>query len=73
MIIHLDKIMLENKINSKELANKIGITEANLSKLKTGKIKELRLTTLNSICEILNCQPKDILEYKYDFKDDEKF
>lgn len=50
---------------SKELAEKIGITEQNLSILKTGKAKAIRLETLEAICKVLDCQPGDILEYKY--------
>lgn len=61
--IHLDKIMLDRKITSKELAEKIGITPANLSILKTQKAKGIRFNTLESICEILDCQPGDIIEY----------
>lgn len=61
--INLDKILKERKITSKDLAEQIGITEANLSILKTGKAKGIRFNTLISICRILECQPGDILEY----------
>ncbi|MGO2892214.1 helix-turn-helix transcriptional regulator [Enterococcus devriesei] len=64
--INLDKIMLDRRISSKELAEKIGITPANLSILKTQKAKGLRFNTLESICEVLDCQPGDILEYVKD-------
>lgn len=64
--INLDKIMLEKGISSKELAEKIGITPANLSILKTGKAKGIRFHTLEKICEVLNCQPGDIIEYQKD-------
>ncbi len=64
--INLDVMLAKNKISSLELAEKIGITQANLSILKTGKAKAIRFSTLESICEILNCQPADILEYVSD-------
>ncbi len=61
--INLDVMLAKRKMSSGELANAIGITQANLSILKTGKAKAVRFSTLESICEILNCQPGDILEY----------
>ncbi len=61
--VHLDKVLEERGMTSKELAEMIGITQANLSILKTGKAKGLRFSTLIAICEILDCQPADILEY----------
>lgn len=61
--VHLDKLLKQRKITSKELAEGIGITEANLSILKTGKAKGIRFNTLMSICRLLDCQPGDILEY----------
>ena len=61
--VHLDKVLEERGMTSKELAEMIGITQANLSILKTGKAKGLRFSTLMAICEILDCQPADILEY----------
>lgn len=64
--IHLDRVMLEKNISSKELSEKIGITQANLSILKTGKAKGIRFNTLEAICKNLNCQPGDILEYEND-------
>ncbi len=64
--VNLDVMLAKNKISSLELAEKIGITQANLSILKTGKAKAIRFSTLESICEILNCQPADILEYVAD-------
>ena len=64
IIINLDKILEREDMRSNELAKKIGITTANLSILKTGKAKAIRFSTLESICEILNCQPGDILEYQ---------
>ncbi len=61
--VNLDVMLAKNKISSLELAEKIGITQANLSILKTGKAKAIRFSTLESVCKILNCQPADILEY----------
>ena len=61
--INLDTILAERKIKSKDLAEMIGITTANLSILKTGKAKAIRFTTLDAICKALDCQPGDILEY----------
>ncbi|MDU5336483.1 MAG: helix-turn-helix transcriptional regulator [Enterococcus sp.] len=61
--INLDRIMLDRKISSKELAQQVGITQANLSILKTQKAKGVRFNTLDSICKILQCQPGDIIEY----------
>lgn len=63
IIINLDVIMAKRKISSNELAEKIGITPANLSILKTGKAKAIRFSTLEKICKVLECQPADILEY----------
>lgn len=64
IIVNLDVMMAKRKISSGELAEKIGITQANLSILKTGKAKAIRFSTLESICRVLDCQPADILEYK---------
>ena len=62
--INLDQVMLDRKISSKSLAEEIGITQANLSILKTGKARGIRFATLDKICQTLNCQPGDILEYE---------
>lgn len=62
--VNLDSVLKKRGITSKELAEKIGITEANLSILKTGKAKGVRFNTLISICRELDCQPGDILEYQ---------
>jgi putative transcriptional regulator len=59
----LDVMLAKRKMRSNELADKIGITTANLSILKTGKAKAIRLSTLELICDILECQPADIMEY----------
>ncbi len=66
IIVNLDVVMAKRKIPSGELAEKIGITQANLSILKTGKAKAIRFSTLDEICKALECQPGDILEYKED-------
>lgn len=63
IIVNLDVIMAKRKISSKELAKAIGITEANLSLLKCGKVKGVRFETLGIICSYLQCQPGDILEF----------
>ncbi len=63
IVINLDVMMAKRKISSNELAEKIGITAANLSVLKTGKAKAIRFSTLEKICEVLDCQPGDILEF----------
>lgn len=64
IIINVDVMLAKRKIRSKELAEAIGITEQNLSILKTGKAKAIRLATLDAICDYLQCQPGDILEYR---------
>ncbi len=62
--VNLDVMLAKRKMTSGELAEKIGITQANLSILKTGKAKAIRFSTLEAICSVLDCQPGDILEYK---------
>lgn len=64
IIINLDVMLAKRKKRSNELAQRIGITEQNLSILKTGKAKAIRLSTLDAICEHLDCQPGDILEFR---------
>lgn len=66
IIVNLDVMMAKRKTSLGDLAEKMNITPSNLSILKTGKAKAIRFTTLNSICNILNCQPGDILEYRPD-------
>ena len=66
IIVNVDVMMAKRKISSQELAEKIGITQANLSILKTGKAKAIRFSTLEAICQALDCQPGDILEYRGD-------
>ena len=69
IVVNLDVMLAKRKIRSNELAVRIGITEQNLSILKTGKAKAVRLTTLNAICKALECQPGDILEFREDEAD----
>lgn len=66
IILNLDVMLAMRKMRSNELAERIGITQANLSILKTGKAKAIRLSTLNAICRELQCTPGDILEYRED-------
>ncbi len=63
IVVNLDVMMAKRKISSGELAERVGITQANLSILKTNKAKAVRFSTLEAICRELNCQPGDILEY----------
>lgn len=62
--VNLNVVMAQRRISSKELAAQVGITQANLSILKTGKAKAIRFSTLDAICKALDCQPGDILEYR---------
>lgn len=64
IIVRLDRVMADRKIMLKDLADEVGISNVNLSKLKTGKAVAVRFSTLEAICEALDCQPGDILEYK---------
>jgi putative transcriptional regulator len=64
IIINLDVMLAKRKVKSKDLAESVDITEQNLSLIKTGKVKGLRLSTLDAICKFLDCQPGDILEYR---------
>lgn len=66
IIVRLDRIMADRKMMLKDLANEVGITNANLSKLKNGKVTAVRFSTLEGICKALDCQPGDILEYVED-------
>ena len=64
ILVNLDLMLARRKMRSKELAERIGITEANLSLLKSSKVKGVRFETLDKICAVLECQPGDLLEYK---------
>jgi len=66
IVVNLDKMLAKRKVKSKDLAAFVGITEQNMSLLKSGKVKGVRFSTLEKICEYLNCQPGDLLEYKDD-------
>ena len=66
IVINLDVMLAKRKMSSLELANRIGITQANLSILKTGKARAIRFSTLDAICKELDCQPADIIEYRKD-------
>ncbi|MGM9852249.1 MAG: helix-turn-helix domain-containing protein [Muribaculaceae bacterium] len=66
IIVNLDVMMARRKMSLGQLANQVGITQANMSILKTGKAKAIRFSTLNAICAVLDCQPADILEYRAD-------
>jgi putative transcriptional regulator len=64
IVVNLDVMLARRKVRSKELAERIGITEQNVSLLKSGKVKGVRFDTLARICEVLECQPGDLLEYR---------
>ncbi|MGX7198790.1 helix-turn-helix domain-containing protein [Enterococcus nangangensis] len=64
LIIRLDRVMADRKISLKELADEVGITNVNLSKLKTGKVTAIRFSTLEALCRFLDCQPGDLIEYE---------
>jgi putative transcriptional regulator len=66
IVVNLDVVLSARNVKSKELAEIIGITEANLSILKSGKAKAIRFSTLEAICKALDCQPADILEFRQD-------
>lgn len=66
IILRLDRVMADRKMSLNELAARVGISNVNLSNIKTGKISAIRFSTLNGICKALDCQPGDILEYQPD-------
>lgn len=66
IILRLDRVMADRKMSLNELSEKVGISNVNLSNLKTGKVKAIRFSTLDAICKVLECQPGDILEYQDD-------
>ena len=63
IILRLDRVMADRKMSLNELSDKVGVSNVNLSKIKTGKISAIRFLTLEAICDVLECQPGDILEY----------
>ena len=71
IILRLDRVMADRKMSLNELSEKVGVSNVNLSKLKTGKVSAVRFSTLNAICRALHCQPGDILEYTPDSEDGE--
>ena len=70
IVLRLDRVMADRKISLNELAQRVGISNVNLSNIKTGKIHAIRFSTLNGICRALDCQPGDILEYVEDEEED---
>ena len=64
IILRLDRVMADRKMSLNELSERVGISNVNLSNLKTGKVKAFRFSTLDAICDVLDCQPGDILEYQ---------
>ena len=64
IILRLDRVMADRKISLNELSERVGVANVNLSKLKNGRVSAIRFSTLEAICEVLDCQPGDILEYK---------
>lgn len=64
IILRLDRMMADRKISLNELAERVGIANVNLSNIKTGKVSAIRFSTLDAICDVLDCQPGDLLEYK---------
>lgn len=72
IILRLDRVMADRKMSLNKLAELVGISNVNLSNIKTGKISAVRFSTLNGICKALNCQPGDILEYVEDEEEKEE-
>lgn len=66
IIVRLDRVMADRKVRSKDLADQIGISEVNLSRLKCGKVSAMRFSTMEAICRALDCQPGDLLEWQPD-------
>ena len=73
IILRLDRMLAERKISSKELAERVGISQVNMSRIKTGKVSAVRFSTLDAICRALDCQPGDVLEYTPDDEADNLF
>ncbi len=65
IIVRLDRMLADRKMQLSQLSEEVGISIVNLSNLKTGKVKAVRFSTINAICRVLECQPGDLLEYKY--------
>lgn len=73
IILRLDRMLAERKISSKELAERVGISQVNMSRIKTGKVSAIRFSTLDAICRALDCQSGDVLEYMPDDEADNLF
>jgi len=73
IIIRLDRVLADKKMRLNDLADQVGISNVNLSNLKTGKVKAIRFSTLEAICQILDCQPGDILEYVAGASDESEY
>lgn len=73
IILRLDRMLAERKISSKELAGRVGISQVNMSRIKTGKVSAIRFSTLDAICRAFDCQPGDVLEYMPDDEADNLF
>ena len=73
IILRLDRMLAERKISSKELAERVGISQVNMPRIKTGKVSGVRFSTLDAICRALDCQPGDVLEYMPDDEADNLF
>ena len=73
IILRLDRMLAERKISSKELAERVGISQVNMSRIKTGKVSAVRFSTLDAICRALDSQPGDVLEYMPDDEADNLF
>ena len=71
IILRLDRVMVDRKMSLGELAERVGVSNVNLSKLKNNRVQAIRFSTLASICDVLGCQPGDILEYDPDAKDED--
>ena len=69
IILRLDRVMADRKISLKELSEKVGVANVNLSKLKNGHVSAIRFSTLEAICDVLDCQPGDILEFEREIRD----
>jgi putative transcriptional regulator len=69
IVLRLDRVMADRKMSLNELSERVGVSNVNLSKMKTGKVSAIRFSTLNAICKVLDCQPGDILEYVDDGSD----
>lgn len=69
IILRLDRVMADRKMSLNELSEKVGVANVNLSKLKNGHVSAIRFSTLEAICDVLDCQPGDILEYQREPKD----